>query len=118
MTSKDNQGSVGSEQQSNLKNPDRRRVLGATAVAAAVGTVGQAGSRALAQAHKGVSEDVPSGIARDISALKKAMQQARDQAAPNPDGHGNPIDLNKYIHSFRIHPGSQAENHNCACGCS
>jgi hypothetical protein len=49
MISKDNNGSAGSEQDSNLKNPDRRHLLGATAAVAGLGTVGQSGSPAQAQ---------------------------------------------------------------------
>jgi hypothetical protein len=112
MTSKDNEGSVVSEQESNLKSPDRRSMLGATAAAAAVlGTVGQAGSPALAQFSR-----KPAG-SKDLRILIKALKDARDKAFADPDGTGmNPLKIADYVHPFRIVPKDQHDG--CACGCS
>jgi hypothetical protein len=126
MIRKDNQGSIGNEQESNLKNPDRRRLLGATAVAAAVGTVGQAGSSAFAQVNPSASPQtypaLPSaggGTVRNIKQLKMVMQLVRAGiAATDVDGGKNTLDLGQYMKSWRIVPIVNPGNSSCACGCS
>jgi hypothetical protein len=104
----DNHKSVENEQEPNLKNPDRRRVLGATAAAAAaLGTVGQAASPALAQPFK----RKPGGTTVDASAVITAMKNARTTAAGAAG-----IDITKYLHPIRIVPMKTDDG--CACGCS
>jgi hypothetical protein len=112
MTSNDQPDavSVGNEQEPNLKNPDRRRMLGAAAAAAAaLGTVGQAASPALAGefSRKPGGYDVNGGSHNlaDISAVKSQVKMALQN-----------INGNNYLHPFRVIPKNQ--NDGCACGCS
>jgi hypothetical protein len=130
MASNENHDSVGNEQEPNLKNPDRRRVIGATAAAAALGTVGQAGSRAFAQASppsnpSANTQTIPgfpasaSGNPKNINQLKQVMKLVRDGiAATDIDGNKNTLNLGQYMKYFRIRPVSDPGNSTCACGCS
>jgi hypothetical protein len=126
MTNKDNQSSVANQQESNLKNPDRRRVLGASAVATALGTIGQAGSSAFAQAPMNPSTSpetitaLPTtGGVKNINKLKEVMQRVRAGiAATDIDGQKMTLNLGQYKKSWRIQPVSDPGNSTCACGCS
>jgi hypothetical protein len=118
----ENHDSVGNEQEAKLKTPNRRRVLrAAAATAAALGTVGQAGSPAFAQPgrelrRKPLPQD-ENGNAQNLLpidavpgtnynvrlAIRNAFQQISQADA-------------KYLHSFRIVPRKTDDG--CACGCS
>jgi hypothetical protein len=109
-----------------LKNPDRRRVLGAAAgAAAALGTAGQAASQAVAPAAKEFRR-MPGGFNQNgtqmnlsvnldningnySGTLRAVIRKAFQDISNNSDS--------KYLHTFRIVP-RDSNNDGCACGCS
>jgi hypothetical protein len=110
MDDQDDHISPGSEEESNLKSPDRRHMLGATAVAAALGTIGPAGSTVVAQplAANQVDIHVLKGVVKSVIQTLAAM---------DVDGKSGKLDLSQYNQGSFLRIANNDHNQ-CACGCS